>query len=87
VPGVAPRQSGERSGGRGIERDGDVVPEASLQQGAAVVLHNLLHQFANGLLVFKGIRRQTKGEHPTIVQVQPQVRLLIALAEPVAPEP
>jgi len=84
---VAPRQRREWGGGRGIERDRDTSAEARLQQGAAVVLRDLLHQLANGLIVFKGFRRQAKGEHPSVVEVQPQDRLLVALAEPVAPQP
>lgn len=87
MSGVAPCQCRERRGRRGIERDRHRSAEAGLQQGPAVVVRDLLHQPANDSIVFKGRRRQAKGEHPAVVQVQPQERLPVTLAEPVTPQP
>ena len=87
MPGVAPGQQGQRRGGHRVERDGDSVPESGFQQGAAVILGDLRHQITNGPIVLEGVRRQAKGEHPAVVQVQPQEGARVARGKPLATHP
>ncbi len=87
MPGIAPRQGGERDGGRRIEGNGNALAHSDLQQGAAMVRQDLGNQFRKSLVVRTGARRQVKGEHPTVIEVQPQVPPLIAQTQPVTPQP
>jgi hypothetical protein len=65
----------------------NALAHSDLQQGAAIVRHDLGNQFRKSLVVRTGALRQVKGEHPTIIEVQPQVPPLIAQTQPVTPQP